>query len=56
MLRTPDGQEVLASVNSDAPAPGAPVWIHPNADRALLYDARTGLLDRHAARAVEAAA
>ena len=56
MLRMPDGQEMLASMNGNAPAPGAAVWIQLNADRALLYDAGTGLLDRHAARAVEAAA
>ncbi len=56
LLRTPDGQEVLASMNGAAPAPGAAVWIQPNAGRALLYDAGTGLLDRRAARVVEAAA
>ena len=56
LLRTPDGQEVLASMIGDAPAPGSPVWIRPNAERALLYDAGSGLLDRRAARALDAVA
>ena len=56
LLRTADGQEVLASMIGDAPAPGTAVWIRPDANRALLYDAGTGLLDRRAARALDAVA
>ena len=56
MLRTPEGQEILASMIGDAPEPGAAVWIRPNAGRALLYDAGSGLLNRHAAPAMEAVA
>ncbi len=56
LLRTPDGQEVLASMIGDAPPPGTAVWIRPDAGRALLYDAGTGLLDRRAARALDAVA
>ena len=56
LLRTADGQEVLASMIGDAPAPGTAVWIRPDANRALPYDAGTGLLDRRAARALDAVA
>ena len=56
LLRTPGGEEVLATTVGDAPEPGAAVWFHPRLDRALLYDADAGLLQRAEPRALGAAA
>ena len=46
LLRTPGGEEVLASAGGPVPPEGSSVWFRPNADRALIYDASTGLLRR----------
>ncbi len=45
LLRTPGGEEILASGGQALDA-GTTLWFRPNAERALLYDASTGLLER----------
>jgi len=56
LLRTAEGTEIVASVIGDAPATGASVWIAADADAALLFDARTGLLIEPQAELTEIAA
>ena len=46
LLRTPGGEEVLASAVGEVPDAGTSVWFSPNVERALIYDASTGLLQR----------
>ncbi len=45
LLRTPGGEEILASGGQALDA-GTTLWFRPDAERALLYDASTGLLER----------
>ncbi len=45
LLRTPGGEEILASGGQALDA-GTTLWFRPNAERALLYDASTGLRER----------
>lgn len=56
LLRTPAGEEVLATTVRAAPEPGAAAWFHPRPGRTLLYDAGTGLLHRDPAHVLGAAA
>jgi multiple sugar transport system ATP-binding protein len=44
LLRTPAGEEVLASMVGTPPETGSTVWFRPAAETALLYDAASGLL------------
>ena len=46
LLRTPAGAEILASGSGAAATVGSTVWFRPDAERALLYDASSGLLER----------
>ena len=56
LLRTQEGEEVLASLVGQAPEPGATIWFKPVIETALLYDAESGLLaGRKGARVEEAA-
>ncbi len=53
LLRTPSGEELLASTTGAAPPAGSAVFVAPNAARALLYDAGSGRrIAREAAAAV----
>ena len=54
LLRTADGEEILASTAGAAPAPG-PVFFHTDPRRALLYDADSGQRREAAVRAEEMA-
>lgn len=42
LLRAETGDEVLASVDGDAPAEGSRIWFRPDPARVLLYDTATG--------------
>ncbi len=54
LLRTPGGEELLASTAGAPPAPG-PVWFRPDPARALLYDAASGQRRPAGVRAAEMA-
>ena len=45
LLRTSGGEEILASAAGAVPDAGTAVWFRPDTERALLYDARSGLLE-----------
>ncbi len=46
LLRTPAGDEILASAGGVVPTAGSKLWFWPDTERALLYDAQNGLLER----------
>jgi multiple sugar transport system ATP-binding protein len=56
LLRTPAGEEILASQVGASPETGSTVWFRPAVETALLYDAGTGLLVGRAGPAVRDAA
>jgi multiple sugar transport system ATP-binding protein len=55
LLRTPGGEEVVASVLGTPPEPGAAVWIEAEDAPIALFDATSGARLRHAASIREAA-
>jgi multiple sugar transport system ATP-binding protein len=56
LLRTPEGEEILASQVGQPPETGSTVWFRPAPETALLYDAASGLLTLHAGATTEEAA
>ncbi|HEX3983304.1 MAG TPA: ABC transporter ATP-binding protein [Acidisoma sp.] len=56
LLRTPAGEEILASMVGTPPETGGTVWFRPAAETALLYDAASGLLAARAGATTEEAA
>jgi multiple sugar transport system ATP-binding protein len=56
LLRTDEGEEILASMVGEPPETGSTVWFQPTPETALLYDAASGLLAPRIDTATEEAA